>query len=278
MEEVSLHLGGCAANTATWLVRLGLRTSVMGKVGHDAFGDFVLGALDSRGVDRRSVLRDPRSPTSTSVVLVDPAGERTFLHLPGADGTLTATEIGPEVLSGARAVHVGGALVMPALDGEPLAGLLKEARLGGLQTSVDTVWDPTGGWARIQPCLPYVDIFFASMAEAAAITGMDDPERAASWLRRKGAGEVALKLGADGSYLQCGDFSGYVPAVPVDVVDGTGAGDAFVAAYLFARQQGRAPVEAGRLANAAGAWATTTVGASDHPARAEQLLSWADAA
>ncbi|MER3410255.1 MAG: carbohydrate kinase, partial [Thermoleophilia bacterium] len=82
MEEVSLHGGGCALNTATGLARLGLEAAVAGKVGVDPLGDFLLGLLDERGIDRRGVLRDPAVPTSATVALVDSAGERTFLHLP----------------------------------------------------------------------------------------------------------------------------------------------------------------------------------------------------
>ena len=87
VEEISLHGGGCALNTASALVRLGLTASVVGKVGADPFGDFVLQLLDERGVARCGVLQDEKVPTSATVVLVDSAGERTFLHLPERTAT-----------------------------------------------------------------------------------------------------------------------------------------------------------------------------------------------
>ena len=145
MDEISLHGGGCALNTATGLARFGLSVLVVGKVGEDTFGDFVVGLLDERGLDTRGVLRDPAVPTSATVVLVDRAGERSFLHLPGANGALGAEELAPEIFAG-RALHVAGALVMPALDGAPTAGLLAEARRRGVHTSLDTVYDATGRW------------------------------------------------------------------------------------------------------------------------------------
>jgi sugar/nucleoside kinase (ribokinase family) len=263
MDEVSLHGGGCALNTATGLVRLGLSVAVAGKVGRDPFGDFLLALLDERGIDRRGVLRDPDAPTSATVVLVDAAGERTFLHLPGANGTLRAEELEPDLLFSGRALHVAGSLVMPALDGEPTAAVLAEARRRGLVTSLDTVFDATGGWARIEPCLPHLDLFAPSLDEALAISGEREPARAASWLRARGVRDVAIKLGAGGCYVAGEDGAEPVAPIAVRAVDGTGAGDAFVAGLLYGRLEGRPLVEAARLANAAGALATTAVGATE---------------
>ena len=73
VDEISLHGGGCALNTASTLVRLGLEAAVVGKVGADPFGDFILQLLDERGVDRRGVSQDSAVPTSATVVLVDSA-------------------------------------------------------------------------------------------------------------------------------------------------------------------------------------------------------------
>ncbi len=113
LDEISLHGGGCALNTATALVRFGLRAAAIGKVGRDAFGDFVLRLLAERGVQAAGVIQDQAVPTSSTVVLVDGRGERTFLHLPGANGALQAGELDPELVFAGRALHVAGALVGP---------------------------------------------------------------------------------------------------------------------------------------------------------------------
>ena len=207
MDEISLHGGGCALNTATGLARFGLSVLVVGKVGEDTFGNFVVGLLDERGLDTRGVLRDPAVPTSATVVLVDRAGERSFLHLPGANGALGAEELAPEIFAG-RALHVAGALVMPALDGAPTAGLLAEAQRRGVRTSLDTVYDATGRWERLQPCLPHLDLLMASLAEAQGISGEHKPANAAAWFRDRGVAEVALKLGPDGCYVASAEFEG----------------------------------------------------------------------
>ena len=263
LEEISLRGGGCALNTATVLVRLGLRAAVLGKVGDDAFGDFVLRLLGERGVEGVGVIRDGAAPTSSTVVLVDGRGERTFLHLPGANGALRAAELDPELVFAGRALHVAGALVMPMLDGEPTAALLASARERGIFTSVDTVWDASGRWERVLPALPHLELFTGSLAEARAISGEDGPETAAAWLRNRGARRVALKLGAEGCYLAEEGLAEHVPTPQVTAVDGTGAGDAFAAGLLYGLLAGWPLARAAKLANAAGALATTVVGASE---------------
>ena len=258
VDEISLHGGGCALNTASVLVRLGLNAAVCGKVGADALGDFLLGLLDERAVDRRGVIRDPAAATSATVVLVDAGGERTFLHVPGANGGLRSEELDADLVYAGRALHLAGALVMPELDGEPTAAILAEAKARGLVTSLDTVWDPTGRWERVLPSLPHLDLFVPSFAEAEAISGERRPEAADAWLRARGVGTVAIKLGRDGCHVS---GLGHVPAPEVKVVDATGAGDAFAAGLLYGVVAGWPLERSAALANETGARATTAVGA-----------------
>ena len=258
-----MRSGGSALNTATALQRFGLDVAIAGKVGRDALGDFLLALCDERGLDRGAVAQDPDAPTAATIVLVDHDGEQTFLHVPGANGALRADDLDHERIFSGRALHVGGALVLPALDGGPMASLLAEARSRGLLTSLDPAFDATGRWGRIEPCLPRVDLFSADLVEARAVTGEEEPPSIARRLRARGAGGVAVKLGPDGCYAAGESFEGYVEAVPVRAVDGTGAGDAFAAALLFGRLNGWPLERAARLANAAGALATTAVGATE---------------
>jgi sugar/nucleoside kinase (ribokinase family) len=263
VEEVSLRAGGCALNTASALAKLGLRAGVAGKVGRDALGDFVLGVLGKRGIAAGGVLRDVGAPTSATVVLVDSRGERTFLHVPGANGKLRAEELDTGLLFAGRALHVAGSLVMPALDGEPTARILREARDRGLLTSLDTVFDATGRWERVLPALPRLDLFTPGLAEARALTGEEEPPRIVARLREHGVREVALTMGADGCYAAGEGFEGFIQAVRVHALDGTGAGDAFAAGLLYGKLAGWSFERAARFANAVGAVATTAVGATE---------------
>jgi sugar/nucleoside kinase (ribokinase family) len=275
VDDISLHGGGCALNTASALVRLGLSAGVAGKVGGDALGAFILSLLDERGVDRGGVITDPAVATSASVVLVDAAGERTFLHLPGASARLRAEELDRSHLFSGRCLHLAGALVLELLDGKPGADLLAEARSRGLLTSLDTVWDATGRWGRILPALPHVDLFAPSLAEGRAITGKEEPVAVAWWLRERGVGAVVLKCGAAGCYVSGDEFEGAVQALPVAAVDSTGAGDAFVAGLLHGRLAGWPLERSARFANAVGALATTAVGAVEGVRDLEETLALA---
>ena len=275
MDEIALRGGGCALNTASALAKLGLQAAVVGKVGDDALGDFLLGLLRERRLDARGVLRDPGEPTSGTVVMVDARGERTFLHLPGANAALRADELDAELLFGGRALHVAGSLVMPALDGEPTARILREARERGLLTSLDTVFDATGRWERVKPALPLLDLFTPGIQEARALTGEHEPPRIAARLRELGVRELALTMGADGSYAAGEGFEGFIAPLPVQAVDGTGSGDAFAAGLLYGKLAGWPFERAARFANAAGALATTAVGATEGVRGVEETLALA---
>lgn len=261
VEEISLHSGGCAHSTASALARLGVNAAVTGKVGADPLGDHLVGLLDERGVDRRGVLRDAAWPTSTTVVAVSADGERTFLHLPGANAHLRAEELDRELLFCGRALHVGGALVMPELDGEPAAALLAEARRRGILTSLDTAFDASGRWERLLPCLPHLDLATPSLTEARAVSGEREPAAVAAWFRARGVAEVALTMGDAGCFVTGEDLAAQIEAIPVRAVDGTGSGDAFAAGLLYGRLAGWPLARAARFANAVGALSTTAVGA-----------------
>jgi sugar/nucleoside kinase (ribokinase family) len=262
VDEISMRGGGSALNTASALARLGLRVGVAGKVGADPFGQFLLDLMHERGIDGGCVVVDPAVPTSATVALVDGEGERTFLHVIGANGHLRADELDRELLFSGRALHLAGALLLDQLDGEPAADLLAEARRRGIRTSLDTIF-ASGRWERVLPTLPYADLFTPGLHEAQAISGQDDPARAAAWLLDRGANEVVVTMGPAGCYAAGADFEGCVAAPPVDVVDGTGSGDAFAAGLIYAKLAGWRFERGVRFASAAGALATTAVGAAE---------------
>ena len=273
VDEITLRGGGCALNTATVLRRLGLDVALVGKLGADPFGDFLLDLADDRGLDRRGVVSDAEAATSATVVLVDRAGERTFLHLPGANARLGAADLDPALVYAGRALHLAGALVMEALDGEPGAALLAEARSRGVVTSMDTVWDASGRWHRVEPSLPHLDVFTPNLREGSAITGEDTPVAVAAALRDRGVRTVALTVGDRGAYVAGDGFEGLVEGYAVDPVDGTGSGDAFSAGFLYGVLAGWPLEETARFANAVGALAVTAVGATEGVRGLEEALA-----
>lgn len=275
VDDVELRGGGCALNTATALARLGLTAAVAGKIGRDPFGDFIIRLLQERGLDQSRLVLDATGDTSTTVALVGADGERTFLHRIGANGTLRIDELDEQALFAARALHVGGALVMPAFDGEPMAELLRRARAAGVMTSIDTVFDPSGNWNRVLACLHHVDLFTPGLTEATRISNVRDPLQAARRLREIGAGAVAVTLGSQGCVVSADDFEGWVEGFAVDAVDGTGAGDAFAAGFIYGNLAGWGSERSARFANAAGALAVTAIGACEGLGDLAQTLALA---
>jgi sugar/nucleoside kinase (ribokinase family) len=276
VDEMGLYPGGCAVNTAVALRRLGLPVRLIGKIGQDALGDFLLADLKACGVDVQGVKRDDQLTTSATMVMVDPDGERRFVHHIGANAALSANDVDLGLVKESAILHVGGYFVMPGLEREPLAALLEDVRSAGVKISVDTAWDASGRWMEsLAPCLPYIDYFVPSLAEARAITGLTQPEDVAKALIERGAGIVALKMGAAGALVM--DHDGRcirAPAYQVDVVDTTGAGDAFAAGFIAGVYLDWPLEETARLANAVGALCVTDSGAAGGVTTLEETIDF----
>lgn len=261
VPRMELHIGGCAANTAVGLARIGVPSGVIGRVGQDGFGDFCVADLKGEGVEVAGVVRDAEALTSATMVMVHGDGERSFIHSLGANANLTDGDIDWEIAGEADVLHVAGAFLMPSLDGEPTARLLREARARGITTALDTAWDSMGNWMELLgAALPYVDIFLPSIEEAKMLTGEEEPERIARDLLSRGVGLVGLKMGERGSFICTKGESVMVPPYQVNAIDANGAGDAFVAGFLTGIVKGWDLARTGRFANAVGALCTTAVG------------------
>lgn len=276
VEEMSLHTGGCATNTATALAMLGLPVEVIGKVGSDSFGDFVLNALTERNIGTGGIKRDKSVGTSATMVMVAPDGERRFVHCIGANAHLTLEDIDLSMVDAGSILHIGGSLVMPGIDGKPTAKLLQHARSAGLTTFLDTVWDDTGRWMdTLAPCLPYIDYFVPSLPEGQALTGQDDPDKVARSLLECGVGTVGLKMGVDGCLVRSGNGQAFrLPTFKVNALDATGAGDAFAAGFIAGVWHGWELEKTARFANAVGALCVTGLGASGGVRTLSETLSF----
>jgi len=263
VKEMGISIGGCAANAGLDLVRLGAKAAVVGRVGDDGFGLVVRRILDSGGIDTSSIVTDPEIGTSATMVMVHGDGERSFIHYPGANGRVQPSDMPDSLLQRAKIVLLAGALVMPGFDGEPAAEVLRRAKAAGAITCLDTVWDATGTWMKLLgPVLPHADMFLPSIAEAAELTHETDPPRIAEKLMAYGVKIVGLKQGEAGCYLRTADEELSLPAFDITPVDGTGAGDAFVAGFLRGYLEGWPLERIGRFACAAGALATLAMGAT----------------
>ncbi|MFN3652999.1 MAG: carbohydrate kinase family protein [Armatimonadota bacterium] len=276
LDTLETHVGGNGPNTAGALARLGGAAAAAGAVGQDLYGRFLLEALEGWGVDTRPVLRLPDVATGVTLVPVDTTGERSFIYYRGANARVDAESLDWSALNGVRHLHLCGFYVLPGLDGEPAARLLRAARERGLTTSVDVCWDQRGRWMEtLAPCMPHVDLLMPSEEEAARLSDATDPAEMAARLRSLGPREVVVKLGERGCYYLGEEGPLALPALRVEVRETTGAGDCFIAGFLYARLRGWPVERALRFANACGARAVGHVGAVTGMAPAAEIESWA---
>ncbi len=266
VDEIGFHLGGSVSNTGAVLARLDVPVSVVGRVGNDALGRLVRKEV-SRWAAKTTLEADLELPTSSVVAHILPGGERSFLYALGACKAFTAAEIDLdlEVRDGSRLLHVGYALLLPALDGSPMAKLFSNAHERGLLVSLDVAYHPEARWDDLRELLPLVDIFCPNIQEASAMTGQSEPRRAAEALAALGVRKfVAVKSGDLGAYaLPIGEQGQQLFPFAVKVVDSTGAGDAFIAGLLAAWYRGFDWHRSAVIANAVGALAVTRSGASE---------------
>ena len=277
VERMELHTGGCAANTGISLAKLGVQTAIVGKVGTDGFGDFIVRRFEEHGIDVGGMVRARETATSATMVLVHSDGERSFLHYSGANAVFQAWDVDFERVKRSKVLHIAGSQVLPAFDGAPMAHLLQRAQAAGVITTLDTVWDPTDRWMEVTgPCLPFVDYFLPSIEEARMLAGgLEAPEDVAQFLLDAGAKVVALKLGHEGCYVRAATGEQFrLPAFPVPAIDTLGAGDAFVAGFIAGLVRGWSLTLCAGFASAVGACCVTALGATTGIRSFEETLKF----
>lgn len=280
VSDMQLHTGGCAANTGADLAKIGVKTAVMGKVGPDGFGDFVVQSLSEQGLDCSGIVRDAQVGTSASMVMVHGDGERSFIHFVGANATLTEEDIDWGVIEGSKVLHVAGTFLMPELDKAPTARILQAAQERGIITSLDTCWDDKGRWMNVlAPCLPHLDIFTPSIEEARKCTGEEDPIEVADALHSRGVKLVVLTMGKQGCFVSDVRTDPttrfFVPTYEkIDAVDACGAGDAFSAGFLAGWVYGYDIVDSARFGIAVSTLCVMKVGATTGIRSKDETLSF----
>lgn len=271
--EFHMVRGGKGANQAVACARLGASTWMLGRVGRDAFGNELVHGLEADGVRCEYLVRDDTAPSGVAMILVDASGENTIAVAPGANMRVTADDVAIAV----RSLDFDAVLCQLEVPIEAIAAAFQVGRERGALTILDA------GPARALPpeLLSLVDVLSPNRAEALAILGLEKQEEptleeTAQRLLQTGARNVVLKLGAQGALVVSADGLAAVPAFKVDPVDTTGAGDAFTAALAVSLAEGRELITATRLAAAAGALATTVLGAAPSMPTRERLTQFLD--
>ena len=258
--------GGCAMNVAADLRRLGQSAALVGMVGEDMFGDYVIREAERWGIESSGILRSAKTPTSGTVIIPVRGEDRRYLHSTGANADFSLAELDRSLLEGARVLYVGGYLAMPRFDPAELADLFQYARQRGLATVLDVVV-PAGAAvdrSAVEPVLPYTGFFLPNDDEARRLTGIEDVRGQAEALSRINPDCcVLITRGVRGSIARRGGEWIETPACRVESIDESGAGDAFAAGLITGILK-QWPLETIlRFASAVGASCTGALGCTD---------------
>lgn len=273
VESIQIRAAGSAGNTALALANLGCKPQLVGCVGEDHFGRFILRELAVAGIEG-GVIVVPDEPTGISIAFEGPGRDRSFLTLLGSLQAFRASMVPQEALD-KDFVLLCGYFSLPALRGEPAVRLLERVRANGGCTLFDCDWDPAG-WTsesreEISELLPLVDVFLPSEEEARGLTGLDDPVAAARTLQKVSGGRVVAKLGANGCASFGPEEEHWISAPSVQVSDTTGAGDSFNGGLLYALSGGAEWPEALRFATRLASTVVSRSSESRYP-KLEELI------
>ncbi|WP_243030090.1 carbohydrate kinase family protein [Thermus altitudinis] len=265
--------GGAGATLAVQLASLGHRVYLAGRVGQDPFAELALSRVREAGVDLRHLQEDPDHTTSSVLILLVPGGERAMVSAEGASRYLDPSLFKPRFLDQADAV----VLSAYALVGGPSRSYAVEVLEAARKREMPIFADLGTGAVRVagKELLRYlrgVSWLLMNQTELLALTQASSLSEGVARLREEGFHHLAIKVGALGSIVVTPEGEELIEPFPVeDIVDSTGAGDAYTAAFAHAILSGKSPLEAGRLANLAGALAATAIGAQGRLIRLEDL-------
>lgn len=266
-RDFEFHGGGCAANFAFACAKLGAKSKIVGKVGADHFGDFVIEELKKGPVDVRDV--DVTEGRTGITFAMAEEGERSFVTFRGENATFSERDI-PFTRLDYDIVHIPSFFLLEGMR-PSFSRLATRARNQGAFTSIDTGWDPFGKWAETEFLIDSIksfDAFLPNIEEARAIlkAPVAKEKTLVERFLRIGPKVVVIKRGAKGSIV--GEKNERVRRVPpfrIKAVDTTGAGDVFGAAFLLAYLSTKDVEVAGRFASAAAAISVAGAGWSSYP-------------
>ena len=254
-EDLRVIPGGKGANQAVAAARLGAKVSMLGRVGKDNFGDFLLDNLKSNNVDSQLVLRDDAS-TGTAIIVVDANGQNSIVLSPGANGKVAASDV-------EHASFSTFDLLLLQLE-IPTPTVLSAAKLAR-ENGVRVLLNPAPAKELPAELIALADFIIPNETELSLLTGMEvkdvpSAEKAARTLLERDAQNVIVTLGSKGALIVNKDTSSHVDTFKVDVVDTTAAGDAFIGGFAVSLDSSSL-LNAVRYACACGALATTRFGA-----------------
>lgn len=257
--QLSTHNGGKGANQAAAAALLGASVTLLGRVGDDKFGKPLIRALLDRGIDTSLVVQLSEETTGAAFITVTPDGENAIAVAPGANRCLT-----PDDVDAASKVIQDAHILVVQME-VPLETVRRAVEISAAEGTrallnlAPPFEIPRALLEKLDPLV--VNEHEASFLLGSKVEGVDGALSVAPELLSLGPRSVVITIGAAGAVAANSDSTAHLPAPRTDVVDTTGAGDAFVGALALKLAQGASLKEAAAYAVRAGAAAVTKEGA-----------------
>jgi ribokinase len=261
----AVHRGGKGANQAVAASRAGATVVMVGRLGNDPNAAMLREGLQADAVFDRFVGNCKHDPSGTALITVDDAGENSIVVVPGANGLLRPVHVEDAAEAG---VFANAKVVLAQLE-VPLDTVTRAFELGRESSALNVL---NAAPAQVLPSslLAMIDVLVVNEHELSIVTGESDRERGIAAARSE-VPWVMLTLGSAGARIVGPNVDESVDAHRIDVVDTTGAGDAFCGAFCAGVAAGLTPAAAMIEGNAAGALATTVAGAQPSLPTAAQI-------
>ncbi len=265
-EDFIMTPGGKGANQAVAAAKLGAEVYFIAKLGNDVFAEQSLKNFKKEGINTKYVIQTEEAPSGVALITVDDAGNNVIVVAPGANQKLS-----PEDIKRAESDITSSAVLVAQLE-VPLETIEFAAQLAN-NCGVPFILDPAPAQELRPELLKIVDVLTPNETEAQILTGIEVTDEdsgctSAKKLLEYGVKSVILTMGAKGFLLADNDRMEFVPAVKVDAVDATAAGDAFTGSLAVGLAQGKTLADAALFANQVAALSVTKMGAqSSMPTR-----------
>lgn len=278
VDDIQLITGGDALNEAVILSRLGNKVALIGHIGKDMFGDFLIKQCEENYIDHSNVIKDPHVSTRINVVLIKENGQRHFIkNMNGSSRSFHEEEINYETIKSAKVVSLASIFASKLRDNKVILKILKTAKENNVITFADMVPIQNGETIEfLSESLPYLDYFLPNLEEAEMLTGKKSPDDIADCLIDYGIKNVVIKMGEKGCFIKNRENRFVLPAIRAKTIDTTGAGDNFVAGFITGLLAGKDIEECGRYANAVAALSTESIGATTGVKNKKQIEVYQD--
>jgi sugar/nucleoside kinase (ribokinase family) len=275
--RIQLSLGGCAANVAADLCRLGMPVRIAGAIGNDLTGKTVEVLLQQAGIDCGFLVRSETAQTSETLVVNIAGEDRRFIHCLGATSEYNGSLITREMLSLVKVIHVAG-YGATALEPAEICRVFQLAREMKVITLLDVVLTDDRDYRDMLPAvLPFTDYFMPNNHEGEQLSGHKEPMMQAEHFLRLGCKTAVITRGSEGIVAIDNNQRLRLNAFEMPYVDGTGSGDAFVAGFIYGLLKHRSLRECLTLGSALGASCVRALGATTSVFTEPELLEYVSA-